>query len=130
MAVNHAECLAMIDAFRTAGQPLWVAYYRRALPRFLKARELLQAGAIGRVTALHIEITERLAKPEERTGAWRFDPEISGAGLFLDLASHCFDLADFLMGSISAVAGFALNTGGRYRAEDVTAAAFQFADRS
>src|SRR6187551_2689781 len=43
MARNHDECMSMVGAFRTAGVPLWVAYYRRALPRFLQARELLAA---------------------------------------------------------------------------------------
>ena len=50
MAMNHAECLQMVEAFRAAQTPLWVAYYRRALPRFLKVRELLRAGAIGQPT--------------------------------------------------------------------------------
>jgi 1,5-anhydro-D-fructose reductase (1,5-anhydro-D-mannitol-forming) len=130
MAISHAECAAMNAAFRQAGRPLWVAYYRRALPRFVKARELVRSGALGNVTSVHVEIAERLANPAERSGAWRFDPAISGAGLFLDLASHCFDIIDYLAGPISAASGFALNTGGRYPAEDVTAAAFQFGDRA
>src|SRR5688572_31648733 len=46
MAMNHAECLQMVEAFRAAQCPLWVAYYRRALPRFLKVRELLRARVI------------------------------------------------------------------------------------
>ena len=54
MATSHAECLRMVDAFRAAQRPLWVAYYRRALPRFLKVRELLRDGAIGRVTSVHM----------------------------------------------------------------------------
>ena len=49
MAMTHADCLAMIAACRDAKVPLWVAYYRRALPRFLKVRELVQGGAIGDV---------------------------------------------------------------------------------
>ena len=127
MAVNHAECLRMIDAFRARDRRLWVAYYRRALPRFLRVRELLGGDAVGRVTSLQIHVTARLATPEG-AGAWRFDPEIAGAGLFLDLASHCLDLVDFLVGPVSRAAGFAVNTGGRYAAEDVTAAAFQLGD--
>jgi 1,5-anhydro-D-fructose reductase (1,5-anhydro-D-mannitol-forming) len=127
MAMNHAECLRMIDGFRNRDCRLWVAYYRRALPRFLKVRELLGGGAVGRVTSLQIHVTARLATPE-RASAWRFDPEIAGAGLFLDLASHCLDLVDFLLSPVSRAAGFAVNTGGRYGAEDVTAAAFQLGD--
>lgn len=124
MARTHAECLRMVDAFRAAGVPLWVAYYRRALPRFLKVRELLSAGAIGRLTSVHVQITDRLATGTD-TVNWRFDPAQAGAGLFLDLASHCLDLLDFLAGPITDVSGFALNTGGAYAAEDVTSAAFR-----
>jgi 1,5-anhydro-D-fructose reductase (1,5-anhydro-D-mannitol-forming) len=124
MAMNHAECIQMVNAFRVAQTPLWVAYYRRALPRFLKVRELLRAGVIGQLTSIHVEVTDPLATGEA-AGAWRFNPEISGAGLFLDLASHYFDIIDFSAGPITAAAGFAVNTGGAYAAEDVTAAAFQ-----
>ena len=47
-------------------------------------------------------------------------------GLFLDLASHGFDLLDFLLGPIAAVAGIAVNTGGSYLTEDLTTACFRF----
>jgi predicted dehydrogenase len=124
MAMNHAECLQMLDAFRVAQCPLWVAYYRRALPRFLKVRELLNARAIGQLTSIHVKVTDPLATGDAAK-AWRFNTQIAGAGLFLDLASHYFDIIDFLAGPITAAAGFALNTGGRYEPEDVTATAFQ-----
>jgi predicted dehydrogenase len=125
MAMNHAECRAMVEAFRARSLPLWVAYYRRALPRYLLVRKLLADGVIGRVTSVHVQVFDRLAVGE-RALAWRFDPAIAGAGLFLDLASHCFDLLDFLIGRIAVVSGFAINSGGAYPAEDVTGAAFQF----
>jgi 1,5-anhydro-D-fructose reductase (1,5-anhydro-D-mannitol-forming) len=128
MARNHDECLGMVGAFRAAGVPLWVAYYRRALPRFLQVRDLLAADAIGRLTSVHVQVTDRLAKGDEALN-WRFDPVQAGAGLFLDLASHCLDLLDFLVGPIAETRGMALNTGGAYKAEDVTSAAFRFTTR-
>ena len=128
MAMNHAECLRMVEAFRAAQRPLWVAYYRRALPRFLKVRELLRARAIGQLTSIHVSVTAPLATGDVAK-AWRFNTEIAGGGLFLDLASHYFDIIDFLAGPVTAAAGFALNTGGTYAAEDVTAAAFQIGDK-
>ena len=127
MAMNHAECVRMIEAFRASGVPLWVAYYRRALPRFLLARTLLADGAIGRVTSIHIQVFEPLASAE-LANTWRYDQRVAGAGLFFDLASHCVDLVDFLAGPISNISGFAINTGGAYAVEDVTAAAFQVGD--
>lgn len=125
MARSHAECTRMIDAFARAGVPLWVAYYRRALPRFLTLRELLRSGAIGQVTSVHVQVTDRLARGEAASN-WRFDPARAGAGLFFDLASHCVDLLDFLFGPIADACGFPLNTGGTYAAEDVTNAAYRF----
>jgi predicted dehydrogenase len=124
MARNHAECVRMIDAFRGRNLPLWVAYYRRALRRFLTVRDCLDKGQIGRVTSVHVQVTAPLLTGTE--AGWRVDPEASGGGLFFDLASHCFDLLDFLVGEITAVSGLAVNTGGTYAAEDVTAAAFEF----
>jgi 1,5-anhydro-D-fructose reductase (1,5-anhydro-D-mannitol-forming) len=128
MAISHPECLRMLDAFRTRGVPLWVAYYRRALPRFLLVRDLLAANAIGTLTSVHVQVAAPLMRGEG-TGNWRFDPAIAGAGLFFDLASHCFDLLDFLLGPITDVSGVSVNTGAAYAAEDVTAAAFEFQQR-
>src|SRR5262249_2658346 len=77
MAINHTECLRMVEAFRTAGAPLWVAYYRRALPRFLKVRALLDSGVIGRLTSVHVRVHAPLTTGESAL-AWRFDPAIAG----------------------------------------------------
>jgi predicted dehydrogenase len=126
MALNHGQCLDMVRAFRDARLPLWVAYYRRALPRFLLVRRLLSEGAIGRVTSLHVSISHCLA--DEVLTDWRFVPEVAGGGLFFDLASHCFDLLDFLLGPVTDVSGMAINTAGAYAAEDVTGAVFRLGD--
>ena len=125
MAVNHAECVRMVETFRDRHVPLFVAYYRRALPRFQTARELLRSGRIGRPTSVHTFHYDRLAVGDAAR-VWRVDPAIAGAGFFLDLASHGIDLLDFLLGPISAAAGEAINSGGVYAAEDVTGAHFRF----
>ncbi|WP_066253163.1 Gfo/Idh/MocA family protein [Neobacillus drentensis] len=49
MALNFDECKEMIAACEAAQVPLYVAYYRRALPRFVKIKELLENIAIGDV---------------------------------------------------------------------------------
>ncbi len=125
MAADYGECVRMVEAFRERRVPLYVAYYRRALPKFRAARELLRGGAIGKPTSVHVFHYERLAVGEAAQ-AWRVDPAIAGAGFFLDLASHGIDLLDFLLGPVSIAAGEAVNSGGTYAAEDVTAAHFRF----
>lgn len=125
MALDHAECLAMIDACRSAGVPLFTAYYRRALPRFLHVKALVDRGAIGTVRAVSIELVRRhTLAPGARP--WRVDPTVAGGGLFVDLASHTLDFLDFVLGPIARVTGEAANQGGFYEAEDIVVAALTF----
>ena len=56
MARTAAECEAMIRACKEAGVPLFVAYYRRAMPRFVKIKEMLDSGTIGEVRAAEVRL--------------------------------------------------------------------------
>ncbi len=57
MARNITECDQMVEAFARARLPLFVAYYRRAQPRFLRAKELIET-MLGRVTAIRYQFTD------------------------------------------------------------------------
>ena len=52
MARSFAECQQMLQASATADIPLFVAYYRRALPRFLKIKEIKFRKKSGKITSL------------------------------------------------------------------------------
>ena len=56
MANNADECKKMIDACMRAEVPLFVAYYRRALPGFNRLGELIHSGKIGEVRFVEIEM--------------------------------------------------------------------------
>jgi predicted dehydrogenase len=129
MARTQAECEEMIAACAAAGVPLFVAYYRRMLPRFVRVKELLEHGAIGQVRAVVITLHQPPdpACLDPRTLPWRVQPEIAGAGLFLDLASHTLDLLDHLLGPIERARGQAFNRGGFYPAEDTVSGELVFA---
>jgi len=130
MAMNHADCLGMIAACRNARVPLWVAYYRRALPRFLKVRELVQGGAIGDVRMVITRHFQRIPSPEEMRGpfwGWRLDPARSGGGIFFEAVGHTLDILDFILGPIETVRAFAGNQAGAYPPEDVVTVACRFA---
>jgi predicted dehydrogenase len=112
----------MIEAFKAAGQKLFVAYYRRRLPRFMKAEELIKSGVLGRITS----VTYRLNEPHHRKdAAWRIDAALAGAGHFLDVGSHALDLMDYLLGPLTDVSGVAANLGSPYSVEDVVALSFR-----
>lgn len=126
MARTADECAAMIRACDDAGVPLFVAYYRRTMPRFLTIRDLVVDGAIGDVRAVSVRTQSPAGMWDADHLPWRVQPHISGGGLFVDLGSHTLDYLDFLLGPIAHASGVAVNQGGHYPAEDLVAATFTF----
>lgn len=128
MALNWDECNEMINACKAASVPLYVAYYRRAQPRFVKIKELLESKVIGDIryvsSTQYQKAREDVMDPENLP--WRVQPELSGGGLFFDLASHTLDLLDFLLGPIKVANGIATNQAGYYRAEDIVTGTYHF----
>jgi predicted dehydrogenase len=119
MARSHAECRRMIAAFEQANVPLFVAYYRRALPRFLKAKEIIDSGRLGRLHSVQVRYCNAgQLNPDPARLPWRLQAEHAGGGLFLDLASHTLDVLDFFFGPLSAVKGEASNVGRALEVED------------
>jgi len=128
MALNYAECEEMIEACEKASVPLFVAYYRRALPRFLKVKQLLDDKAIGEIRSVNVAFYQQPSPNDldiEKQG-WRVKPEISGGGYFCDLACHTLDLLMFYFGPINKVCGFASNQAELYEAEDIVTGLFNF----
>ena len=127
MAANYGECKMINEAAEKHNVPVFVAYYRRTLPGFLKVKELIECGTIGNVRFVSIQLYKP-ASDEEKAGrlTWRVDPELAGGGHFFDLASHQLDYLDFIFGPIEKIKSVALNQGGLYKAEDFVSAEFIF----
>src|SRR5690606_8901721 len=128
MSLNAGQSREMHQAFVDAGLHLFVSYYRRSLPRFQQVRQWLEEGRIGEVRHLTWTLT-KAPSPADLGGAgnWRTDPTIAGGGYFADLASHGFDLFQYLLGDIVEVAGFTARQAGLYAAEDAVSASWRFA---
>lgn len=127
MALDADACEKMIVACREAEVPLFVAYYRRALPGFLRLKELIETGAIGEVRFVTVEMHRSPRTYDiDTTNNWRVVPLISGGGHFHDLASHQFDYLDFLFGKITETGAISKNQAGLYPAEDIVTSVFTF----
>ncbi|MDP4221999.1 MAG: Gfo/Idh/MocA family oxidoreductase [Bacteroidota bacterium] len=127
MALNYNECRKINQAAAKFKLPVYVAYYRRTLPGFLKIKELVESGQIGTPRFAKFEIFNYPSK-DEKSGRlpWRVIPEISGAGHFFDLASHQLDYLDYLFGPVLKVSSVAVNQANLYKAEDFVSASFIF----
>ena len=105
MARNHPESEAMARAFAEAGVPLFVAYYRRCYPRYVRLHRMIhEEKVLGQITFVSYRKT---AKPKPGGNGWRTEAASSGGGLFLDVGSHALDLLDFLLGPLREVRGCA-----------------------
>lgn len=119
MAPSYAACIRINDAFKDKDLPLFVAYYRRSLPRFLKIKEWIDQNKIGAIRHIHWQFSKPTNDLDvSKTYNWRTDATIAPGGYFDDLASHGLDLFVFLLGTIKSAEGTAQNRLGLYTAKD------------
>ena len=129
MAMNFEECNEMIRECNLNNVPLFVAYYRRKLPRFLKIQELIfKENVIGTPRYVNC-VLSRPFEPlyhDSDNLPWTVQPQISCGGLFVDLACHTLDILDYLFGPITSVRGHATSQLKAYPAEDSVSMSFLF----
>ena len=120
MGLNYQHGLEMVQGCARANVPLFVAYYRRALPKFLRVKKILESKRLGEIRAVEVLMRQQIKKRDTQDGgSWRVRPEISGGGHFPDVGSHALDLIDFLLGPIVEAQGMGANQSKTYRAEDI-----------
>ena len=116
MAMNEGEARAMVQAAEESGKTFGVAYYRRCYPKVQRAKQLLDAGAIGR--PVFAELTNHMWFDGEGERNWLFDPAKAGGGPLFDIASHRIDVLNFLFGQPQRVAAQLSNAVHHYAVED------------
>tara|TARA_R110002049_G_scaffold993_2_gene7088 strand:+ start:22885 stop:23859 length:975 start_codon:yes stop_codon:yes gene_type:complete len=119
MAPTYDACMQIKNAFEEKNIPLFVAYYRRSLPRFKQIKSWIDEKKIGTIR----HINWHLSKPANAVDVskaynWRTDSEIAYGGYFDDLASHGIDLFIHFLGDIEKANGLAINQQGLYTAMD------------
>ncbi len=128
MAMNVSEAQKIAAAVGKSGKKLVVAHYRRAVPAFVKVKELIDSGAVGKVLFVGI----RMLQPDDSTliaGTelpWRLDPSVSGGGLFHDLSPHQLDLCLHWFGNLSSGSGTSRNLRKTNSADDYVAGHLRF----
>lgn len=95
LALDLPSIDSALAAVEAAGVKLQVGFNRRFDPSFLRVRELVASGAIGRPCILRIASRD----PEPPSVAYA---KASG-GMYLDMTIHDFDMARFLVGEVEEV---------------------------
>ena len=93
MATSIADCKAMIDACKSAGKKLMIAYRCQYEPTNLKAIELIRTGALGAVQAI-----ESANGFNIRPGEWRLNRKLAGGGPLMDVGIYSLNACRYLTG--------------------------------
>ena len=127
LSPSYHESLQIYEAFENLKIPLFVAYYRRSLPRFEQVNEWLKANKIGKVRTIHWQFS----KPANATDLskkynWRTDTNIAFGGYFDDLASHGLDLFGHFFGEVKEAKGLSSNQQNLYSAKDAVVGIWEY----
>ncbi len=91
------EARSMIDAAREAGVMLGYAENLCFAPKFTRAREISEAGALG--APYMVRATLKHSGPYSD---WFYDPERAGGGAMMDLGCHSIELCRWAIGKKAA----------------------------
>ena len=125
MAMNEAEARSMVRAAEESGKQFGVAYYRRCYPKVQRAKQLLEAGAIG--TPVVAELSNHMWFDGTGSRSWLVDPAKAGGGPLFDIASHRIDVLNFLFGQPLWATGQLSNVVHHYAVEDNATVMIEYA---
>ncbi|HEX5053637.1 MAG TPA: Gfo/Idh/MocA family oxidoreductase [Planctomycetota bacterium] len=107
LARTAAEGAEMVAAVERAKVPNIVWYNYRRVPAVTMAKQLVDAGKLGKVfhyRAVFLQDWTISAElPQGGAGLWRLDKNVAGSGVTGDLLAHCIDTAIWLNGGIDCV---------------------------
>jgi predicted dehydrogenase len=105
MALDTSECDQMIDACRSNGVRLGVAYYRHFYPAVDRIKRALAAGEIGKPVFAQVNAFERFDLPRDHPRAWFLDKARAGGGPMFDFGCHRIEVLMNVIGPVRGVDG-------------------------
>ncbi len=95
IALDLAETDRIVELWRSTGVPVQLGFMRRFDPGYVRAKELIDSGELGRIEQFRAYSRDTYPPPLEFIR--------HSGGSFLDMSVHDFDLARFLVGEVEEV---------------------------
>ena len=94
IALSYADAEEIQRAFKDAGKKIFVAHYRRGMPKTQKLKELIE-----KISPVK---TVRVFRSDDRKTLpnWLGNPAIAGGGIFFEADVHLVDLLNYLFGPL------------------------------
>ena len=124
LALSIEQGKEMVVASRNARVYLAEGYMMKYHALHLQARDIVARGDIGSVVSARAQLS---CWYPDIPGAWRQDPALGGGGALIDMATHCYDLLEFIIGSrIAEVFAFTDTLTFHYPVEDSSTTLLRF----
>lgn len=104
LTVSSAEAEAVVRAVRERSLINQVAFNLRFLPAVMRAKQLIEAGRIGRILSFRAVYLHSGSVDPARPIGWKLDKAASGGGVLVDMGSHILDLIRYLAGDYRRLA--------------------------
>lgn len=103
VAINLSELTELEALARDKNVPVRVGFNHRFHPALMKAKNLVEQGAVGPLMFLRARYGHggRIGYDKE----WRANPALSGGGELIDQGVHLIDLSSWFMGDFTSVYG-------------------------
>jgi len=101
IALDLAQTTRVVALWRETGLPVQMGFMRRFDPGYVRARELIASGELGRVEQFRAYSRDTYPPPPEFIR--------DSGGSFLDMSVHDFDLARFLVDEVEEVSAWGSN---------------------
>lgn len=102
-----------------------VGYVNRFNDIFLKVKQFIENGLVGKIILFKSEMYSRTITKAEEGKTWR-DSRNNGGGAVFEVASHAIDLVNFLIGKPDKVSGVSLTSVFSKNVEDAVNATFLY----
>lgn len=103
LSLSVAEGRDIVAAVEQAGVLSQMTFNFRFFPAMLRARQLIEAGFLGRVFSFRARYLRSSYISPSKPHSWRLNKAVSGGGALYDLGSHVLDLVHYLLGDFDAV---------------------------
>ena len=105
LANTLAEAEAMLDAVQANGVIHMICHNYRRAPAVALAKQIIEEGQIGQIHHYRGTYLQDWLVSPDFPRVWRLEKARAGSGALGDLVSHSVDLARYLVGEITEVAG-------------------------
>src|SRR5262250_2887627 len=105
LANTLAEARQMLDAVRSNSVMHMICFNYRRAPAVALARQVIAEGSIGKIHHYRGTYLQDWIIDPDFPRVWRLEKAKAGSGALGDIASHSVDLARYLVGEITEVAG-------------------------